>query len=166
MGFQSTPDFHKMLREFWRQNFFSSHFLHHDQPYVGAIEYVTALHSIGAQIYYLTGRDQLNMQEGTKRSLAYWGLPLTKDDRLIMKPHKGSHEDDVYKDLMMQKLILDLQIERGQIPKMWFFENEPAILHKLKSTTPDVRLIWVDTTHSGRAAPPMDLTCIRTPWVY
>ena len=58
MGFQSTPDFHKTLREYWRQHFFSSQFLHHDQPYVGAIEYVTALQDIGAQIYYLTGRDQ------------------------------------------------------------------------------------------------------------
>ena len=166
MGFQSTPDFHKTLREYWRQHFFSSQFLHHDQPYVGAIEYVTALQDIGAQIYYLTGRDQLNMRKGTIQSLSFWGLPLAEDTRLIMKPHKGSHEDDVYKDLMMQQLIRDLQSQRGHVPKMWFFENEPVILHKLKMTTPHVNLIWVDTTHSGRGQPPTDLTTVRAPWVY
>jgi hypothetical protein len=106
------------------------------------------------------------MYTGTVRSLSQWGLPLADDARLIMKPYKGSHEDDVYKDLMMQQLIHNLQTKHGHLPKMWFFENEPTILHKLKSTTPQVKLIWVDTTHSGRSAPPTDLATVRTPWVY
>lgn len=160
-GFKSSEEFGKTIRDFWRSRFFSSEYLHHDRPYEGSREGVDRLHRAGADILYLTGRDEKNMKSGTVESLKYWGFPLKfKDNRtanLIMKPIKGSIDDEVFKENEMQKLVEQYSDPHHDI---WFFENEPVIIERVRKTTPSVRVIWVDTTHSGRAGAPTDLTVV------
>jgi hypothetical protein len=148
-------EFGKTLRDYWRARFFSSNFLHADVPYAGSIEAVNKLHDAGAVVYYLTGRDQLNMGSGTIEQLRRWSYPLRADaSNLIMKPIKGSVEDEDFKEIEMKKLMSHYQ-------HIWFFENEPVIIHRVRVSTPHVKIIWVDTTHSGRAGAPDDLPILE-----
>lgn len=158
-GFRSTDEFHKKLRDYWRQNFFSSEFLHFDQPYVGAIEFVQGLKSAGVEVLYLTGRDAQNMRPGTLKSFAQHGLPLVSEEHLIMKPVKGSFEDEDFKDIRLRELLI-----ANPGAKIWFFENEPVILNKIIKSKLPVELIWTDTTHSQRELPPPHLPKIRPPF--
>jgi hypothetical protein len=156
-GLKSTDDFYMKIRDFWRKNFFSSSYLQHDRPYAGAIEYVQALASKGIEIYYLTGRDEQNMRLGTVASLAQWGLPvLNEHTHLIMKPVKGSAEDEDFKEMKLRQLM-----QKYERPSIWFFENEPLIIEKVVQSNLPVKVIWVDTTHSGRAAAPENLPVIQ-----
>jgi hypothetical protein len=157
-SFQAPEAFAKSIRDYWNQHFFSSSLLHEDKPYTGAVEYVNGLHRAGAEVWYLTGRDARNMREGTIRSLAQWNFPVANlDERLIMKPFKGSHEDEDFKDIQIRDL-------KAKAPKVWFFENEPVIIHKVRATSPDVQIVWVDTTHSRKASPPEGLPVVRDIW--
>ena len=166
-GIQVTEAFAKTLRDYWRSRFFSSEFLDADRPYPGSREAVLQLNEAGAQIIYLTGRDERNMKIGTVDSLKRWGFPLnfekpelhSNDDsmlpaNLIMKPIKGSIEDEEFKEIEMQKIVEKFKSRHRDI---WFFENEPIIIERVRSATPVVHLIWVDTTHSGRGENPTDL---------
>lgn len=157
-GVQNTPDFFRSLTNYWNEHFFSDNFLHMDVPYEGAAEYVTTLNNDGAHILYLTGRDEPHMKKGTLASLEKWGFPLTDpNQQLIMKPAKGALEDEVYKGMHIQTL-------KHLAPNVWFFENEPVIIRYVMTTSPEVRVVWVDTTHSGRENPPAGLPVVRERW--
>lgn len=142
------------LRDYWKQHFFSSDFLHVDKPYPGAVDYVNHIHKSNIPIYYLTGRDRANMEKGTLLSLQEVGFPLHSHDRLIMKPTKGALEDEDYKVSELKKL-------KNEAGSIWFFENEPTIIHQVRSSCPDINVVWINTTHSRRAEPPRDLPTIE-----
>jgi Haloacid dehalogenase-like hydrolase len=153
-GLKSSEGFYKALRDFWRRRFFSSDYLHIDRPYKGAIEYVQALSRSQIEIYYLTGRDEQNMKRGTLETLAFWGLPLADEStHLIMKPVKGSVEDEDFKELRLRDLSKKSSL-------IWFFENEPLIIDKVLKSSLNIRIVWIDTTHSGKANPPVGLPII------
>jgi len=158
-GFRSTDEFHKRLRDYWRRYFFSSEFLYFDQPYIGAIDFVNNLKLAGVEIMYLTGRDAQNMRSGTLKSFAQHGLPLNSAEHLIMKPVKGTYEDEDFKDIRLREL-LNLKPNT----KIWFFENEPVILNKIIKSDLPIELIWTDTTHSQRELPPRHLPVIKPPF--
>ncbi len=177
--FQATEDFFATVRDFWRSRFFSSDFLHNDIPYEGAVEYVQALAAAGLHIMYLTGRDDVNMRRGTLASLQQWGLPLADAEHdLIMKPAKGSVEDNIFKLKELQRLYNEPpqvsttpqpspaqnSLSHGAPPRIWFFENEPLIIHTVRDEMPHVQIVWIDTTHSRRAEPPSGLHVIRDVW--
>lgn len=149
--------FYKSLHEFWKESFFSNHYLHVDRPYQGAIEYVQALAQSQVNIRYLTGRDEKNMYEGTIKSLNQWGLPLNDKTHLIMKPTKGFLIDEEFKRTEILKI-------RSAVPNIWFFENEPAIIQAVEKSSPEVRIIWINTTHSRRAPNPTHLPTIPHEW--
>lgn len=154
-GLKTTLEFQKKLRDFWRAHFFSSNFLLSDRPYDGAIEYVRSLAEKQIEIYYLTGRDEKNMKAGTIESLKYHKLPLLSEHtHLIMKPEKGSIEDEDFKEVRLRAL-------KSKFSSIWFFENEPVIIERLLSSKIDVKIIWIDTTHSGKANPPTGLPVIK-----
>lgn len=156
--FQASQKFYKLVHDYWRKNFFSSDFLHADRPYEGAVEYVNALHDSGLRIFYLTGRDEANMKWGTIESLKKWGFPTYHiETNLLMKPTKGLLEDADYKDKAISTL-------KKQSTRIWFFENEPVIINRIRLSSPDVQIVWIDTAHSGRSGPPQDLHVIRDIW--
>lgn len=148
------PEFQHAVKEFWLKNFFSSHYLQYDEPYAGAIDYVKAVHKKGAQVVYLTGRDVERMGVGTEEVLRQWDLPLILGSAdLVLKPHKSMDDAEFKKDWFEEAL-------QGDYEKIWFFENEPVNIHLICEKCPSVEVIFMDSTHAGKAHAPTDLTTI------
>jgi len=142
-------DLFKAVRNFWRQHFFGNHYLVHDEIYPSANEYVQHLHALGADILYLTGRNAGSMREGTAKVLKHWGFPYFEDSKLYMKP-SDVQTDEGFK----AEKLLEIAPNYDHI---WFFENEPLIIELVRAKVPQVRIVYVDSVHSGRAQPPTDL---------
>lgn len=155
---QSTPEFVDTVRRRWRERFFSSHHLDKDILYPSALEYVTHLKNLGAEILYLTGRNSGYMREGTVRTLARHGFPLKADENLIMKP-SDVQADESYKATVLKDLIT-------KYDHIWFFENEPVIIELVRAQVPQVRLVFVDSVHAGRANPPSDLPTVKANYFF
>lgn len=146
-GIEGPLDFFESVRNYWRERFFSNHYLKYDKPYPGAIEFVQALAHLKIPIFYLTGRDRPDMFEGTVESLKQWGLPLTdKSKNLLMKPEKKFGEDEDYKVQVLKQLLADYK-------SIYFFENEPVIINQVIKHCPTVKIIFMDTVHSRREDP-------------
>ncbi len=149
---EGPQEFFKQVRDYWRSRFFSSHFLDHDQIYPAANEYVRHLHELGADVFYLTGRPETLMRSGTLSSLAKFGFPLVSDSRLLMKPLEVE-TDEHYKTTTLKSLA-------PKFDHIWFFENEPVIINEVRAAVPNVRIVFVNSVHSGRAPTPTDLPTI------
>ncbi len=138
-------DFLTDVMKYWELWFFHNDFLKHDEPMPGAVEFVRAIEALDADIMYLTGRDVPRMLDGTRKSLAAIGFPIEGDHiQIYLKPEK-SLEDAEFKSSVIKK------IARGY-HKVWLFENEPVILNAVSKTSPDVKMVFLDTCHSGREA--------------
>ncbi|MGH1468931.1 MAG: HAD family hydrolase [Bdellovibrionales bacterium] len=133
---------------FWKKHFFAGTFLPLDQPYDKVIELIKLMHSKGAVVLYLTGRDDHRMREGTLAQLKHWSLPLEKDSDLITKPHKGM-KDGEYKSGALLEIFKSYPQHH-----VFFFDNEPSVLKhcifpELDLYTP----IFINSTHSSRSTP-------------
>jgi len=140
------------VRNYWRKYFFSSHDLDKDKIYPSANEYVRHLHDLGADIMYLTGREEGPMRPGTIRALQAWGFPYLSDSKLMMKPSEVQ-TDENFKALVLKDLAKDYE-------HIWFFENEPVIIELVRPLVPQVRIVFMNTVHAGRAATPTDLPTV------
>jgi hypothetical protein len=137
---------------FWRERFFSDEYLETDQPFAGAPEYVQELYELGAHIYYLTGRDHLRMGVGTPRELLRWKFPLNVvRTKLLMKPQKGL-DDSQFKASELEKIS----------SARWFFENEPNIIHFVEAKLPLLNIVYMESSHSGKANPKSDWHKIKS----
>jgi hypothetical protein len=141
------------LRKYWRDAFFSNHYLDHDEMYPSASEYVNRLAEMGAEILYLTGRNDRCMRSGTLKGLAKWKFPLRDESLLLMKPD-AVEPDEEFKVTALKALL-------PQYDHIWFFENEPVIIDAVRKSLPSVQIVFVDTVHSGRAEAPKDLLVIQ-----
>jgi hypothetical protein len=151
---RSTLDFFEAVRLFWVENFFSNRYLHFDRLYDGALEFVQQLSDAGATIKYLTGRDQERMWTGTLALIKSLQLPLANEaTHLILKPHR-SLEDARYKTDILQNLS-------QRYPEIWFFENEPTSIIMVRKELPSIKVIFVDTVHSGQNEAPTGLPSIK-----
>ena len=138
--------FLEVIESFWRDEFFSDRHLHHDQPIPGALTFVRALYEAGSEIVYLTGRDVARMAAGTERSLLATGFPLCAERaRLILKP-EAAWDDAQFKLNILRELS-------PSYPRIWLFENEPVNLNLIARHCPEIGLVFIDTTHSGREEP-------------
>lgn len=138
------------VRDFWRKHFFSSGYLDRDLVYPSADEYVRHLHEYGAEIFYLTGRPDATMREGTLRALEKWNFPLADaNTHLLMKPNEAE-ADEHFKTTVLKTLV-------PRFDHCWFFENEPVIIHEVRAAVPQLKIVFVDSVHSGKAVPPDDL---------
>jgi hypothetical protein len=147
----------KTIRNFWRKHFFANHFLDRDEIYPSANEYVGHLHELGADILYLTGRGEGSMREGTIKMLKHWGFPFYAESKLYMKPRDVETDEGFKADVL-------LEIARGY-DHVWFFENEPVIIEQVRLKVPQVRVVYMNSVHSGRAAPPKDLPTIGMSYI-
>lgn len=154
----SSLEFFEEVRKVWVERFFSNDYLKYDQPYEGAVEFLQALHQAGVPIRYLTGRDRIRMGEGTVESLKQWKFPLFKEDHLIMKPHPGL-KDEEYKTRALEELSLTNHTT-------YFFENEPVIIHHVLKNLPEVKVIFMDSVHSGKADAPEGLPTLRMKYIF
>ncbi len=153
----SSLDFFREVRDYWRTHFFSSGDLHEDHIYPSANEYVRLVQSLGADILYLTGRPDSSMRAGTLRALSHWGFPLESDHKLMMKPSEVQ-TDESFKANVLKGLADDYDY-------IWFFENEPVIIEQVRALLPQIRIVFVDSVHAGRALPPTDLPSIGMSYV-
>jgi hypothetical protein len=143
-------------KTFWAERFFTSEYLAHDRPYEGAAGFVRKLHEIGAELIYLTGRDEPGMGEGTRTNLVRDGFPWnTERTHLLLKP---DFEQD---DLLHKKNAADYVRRQGKLVAS--FENEPLNLVALYEIFPDAMHVFVETICSDREANPCkDLYRIRS----
>ncbi len=138
-----NQDLHQALKKYWNEKFFSNEYLHYDTPYVGAIHFVQSLVSCGVTIHYLTGRDVTRMGNGTTEVLKKWGLPHSPE-QTHLKPRKDL-DDHLFKLEWMQKLA-----EKNPASIIYLFENEPVNINLVGDKIPQVRIIYMNTTHSRR----------------
>lgn len=151
----STPQFFKDVRDFWAERFFSNEYLHYDRPYDGAQSFVQALKNAGADVMYLTGRDEIRMGSGTREVLQKWDFPVEEHGcRVILKPHSGLDDAEFKKDIMVE---LD-----PKYSEIWLFENEPVNLHLISEHMPHVHLVYFDSVHSGQMEPPHGIRTLTT----
>lgn len=144
----------RQFRQFWSQRYFTSAYALADRPQPGAVDYVHACHSAGARVVYLTGRDEPNMGEGTRRSLLNHAFPLGFRTQLLMKP-KIDQSDRAWKLQAMEQLE-----DRGRVAAT--FENEPGNANLFAARFPDAVHFLLDTVHSADAEPP-SAALVRTP---
>jgi hypothetical protein len=137
------PAFFRDIHDFWAKCFFSDDFLHHDEPLPGAVDFVNGLRSRGAHIMYLTGRDVPRMMKGTRESLAARGFPIEGDDiQVILKPEAKLDDAQFKRDVLREAL--------GTYRRVWLFENEPVNLNLVARELPQIGLVYIVSTHSGR----------------
>jgi hypothetical protein len=140
---ETHHEFYRDLHQFWATCFFSDSFLHHDEPHPGAVGYVQKLHSVGAEIMYLTGRDVPRMLDGTKTSLREHGFPLDEAGiELRLKP-VADWDDAEFKVDVLRECA-------HRFSKIYFFENEPVNLNLVAEKLPEIALVYIDSCHSGR----------------
>ena len=136
-----------LAKPFWHDRFFSSTYLKHDRAYPGAVDFVKALHATGAQLVYLTGRDEPGMGSGTREILERDGFPLdSKQVRFFLKPQREG-DDHIHK----VNAIVEL---KGRAPVLASFENEPKNVVAMYRAAPEAMHIFVHTVSSDHPAEP------------
>jgi hypothetical protein len=132
-------------KKFWVQRFFRSAYLKFDKPYAGAAKFAVEMHRLGAELIYLTGRDEPNMGEGTRANLLRDGFPWQVErTHLLTKPAIE------ITDLEHKKSAAEFIKKRGKL--IASFENEPVNLVALYELFPDAMHVFVDTVCSDRGA--------------
>jgi hypothetical protein len=152
-GLEPSKPLLETVRNYWRSRFFSNSHMRHDLMYPGAEQFVNRLHAGGVDIFYLTGRSEALQREGTLLNLKSWKFPDLPLDRIMMKPTE-MQTDEKYKEIRLRELV-------PRYSRTWFFENEPVIIHQVRNSLPEVRIVFIDSTHSGKANPPKDLLTVR-----
>lgn len=148
-----NPKFWKSIHDHWADLFFSNDYLHHDEPMLGAVDYVHELRKRGAHIMYLTGRDIPRMLEGTAKSLKAFGFPLDPiHARLVLKPD-ANFADAPFKVEVLKEAAKTYD-------RIWLFENEPVNTNLVAKECPKVGIVFIDSTHSGREDVAADLVKI------
>jgi hypothetical protein len=143
IGLGTDTPFFLALSAYWTTQFFSNDFLHYDSPLPGASEFVGQINRAGADIMYLSGRHLPKMSEGTLQSLLQHDFPVaTANTTTVLKP-SADLDDAQFKLARLREVV-------GSYEKIWFFENEPQILNLISRQIPEIRLVFVDTTHSGK----------------
>lgn len=134
------------VKAFWQQRFFKSAYLPHDRAYPGAAEFTREVHRLGADIVYLTGRDEPNMGEGTRSNLVRDGFPWgTKGTHLLLKVAPE------VPDLDHKKEAAHYLRRHGEL--IASFENEPLNLVALYDLFPEAMHVFVETVCSDHEAP-------------
>lgn len=137
-------DFLHAAQAAWYEGFFSNDFLDLDFPLPGAVDFVEACLDRGAEVMYLTGRDVARMGIGTEKSLRQCRFPFDHPDvSLILKPSKEL-DDAEFKADVIEDLLHDYD-------HVWLFENEPVNINIVLDRAPNVKIIFVETCHSGVA---------------
>jgi FMN phosphatase YigB (HAD superfamily) len=153
--FENThPEFWRDLHEYWAMHFFTGDYFQHDEPIPGAVEFVNEMRAIGAEIMYLTGRDVPRMLDGSHKALIARGFPVNETDaQLVLKPH--AEMDDAYFKLAV------LQEAEEYYDRIWLFENEPVNTNLIAKECPEIGIVFIESTHSGREQPAHDVARIQ-----
>lgn len=134
------------LRHFWRATFFTDHFVKMDSVYPGAVELVKTVRKAGCLTFYLTGRDDPGMRQGTLQALASAGFPMPAEDVVLrLKP---TWEED---DLAFKTQLFDELRALGEV--VLAFENEPANANRFLHAFPTATVVLHATIHAPDPEP-------------
>jgi phosphoglycolate phosphatase-like HAD superfamily hydrolase len=133
----------KDLKGFWFARFFQNRYLLEDDVVPGAPAYCEEAAARGAEVVYMTGRDE-GMRQGTEASLERHGFPKpgTGKVRLILKPTFDA-PDFAFKTEVLRRLKSEGAVAAS-------FENEPAHVNLFREAFPESRHFLLETKHSGR----------------
>ena len=134
------------LRDFWAERFFSNAYLDFDKPYPGTSVFAQQLHQWGAELVYLTGRDEPRMREGTLRNLQRDGFPVGQPGTQLRMKLSAEGDDVEHKVAVAQNLM-----STGEVVAS--FENEPRNFEALFRAVPGAIHVFVDTVCSDKPAP-------------
>lgn len=143
----SLKDVLKDAKKFWGARFFTDEYLAHDHAYDGAPEFVQELHGMGAEIIYLTGRDEPGMGKGTRARLLQDRFPWERERTHLLL--KRSHELD---DLDHKLKAADYVKRTGALVAS--FENEPPNVVALSEIFPAAMHVFMDSVYSDKPALP------------
>ena len=150
---EQYPKFWDDVHKAWANGFFSNEFLTYDKPLPGAVRFVQDVLKLGADVLYLTGRDVPRMGTGTEASLKEAGFPLDGlRTKLTLKPKAGL-DDAQFKADEIVRLAADYK-------SLWLFENEPVNINAVLKACPQVKMVFVDTCHSGLETIPPEIAQI------
>jgi hypothetical protein len=148
------PELREKAKDYWRKNFFSNHYLWFDEPMKGAVEFVQLLHRLQVKIVYLSGRDEERMGTGTREVLSHFGFPTESDGAVVALKPNNSGEDESFKT---EWFAANKATDQRADASLWFFENEPLNIHRVLADHPEIQVVFLKTTHAGRAEPPDSL---------
>jgi len=150
------------FKNFWGQRFFHSDYVNRDEALPGAVDYVKNLHSLGAYIIYITGRDEPNMKKGTEAKLKADGFPYGVNRTfLIMKPISNTSLKNKTKDAKEYAELInktDKEFKSGAVSKaksfgnvIASFDNEPRHINLYYNAFHNQGqgvAVFMDTDHS------------------
>lgn len=130
----------EFIKKEWEKRFFSDEYQKFDLPLPGAKSYVNKVHSEGATIIYLTGRDVGRMLVGTTESLRLYGFPVGIVGTMMLVKEEFEQKDELFK----QEVVSYLK-RLGSVEAV--FENEPLNSNVLAKEFPEARSFLVLTQH-------------------
>lgn len=130
------------FEHFWRLHFFSSRYMHHDEAYPGAVEFVKTILSAGHEVAYLTARDVPRMGGGTLAVLHQAGFPVGESTHLFMKPFREESDVDFKRRAS--------SVLRSRFDVRVFIDNEPENLVMAAREFPEAQVVLFHTVMSAR----------------
>ena len=149
------------LVPFWNDRLFSSAYVLLDQPLPGASEFVQKLFALGAHIFYVTGRDEVNMRDGTLATLRRDGFPMDRQrSTLICKPQpilaglppnatQAEHNAHIRKsDVAYKERLFEIPRQAGRV--VLYLDNEQGQTRRWQTKYPEEAgvAVWMDTAQS------------------
>jgi hypothetical protein len=140
------PELVARAEAFWRDRFFTDHYLKHDVAIAGSVDFARACYDAGAILVYFTGRDLPFMGLGSFQSLRDLGFPIgVVGTELVCKPDAK---------------IPDEEFKRAEGPKLRrvgrvvaAFDNEPGNCNAFLEMNPEAESVFIDTQHLPGAPP-------------
>ena len=140
-----NPKLWAELQRFWADRFFSDSYLLHDRALPGSAAFVSACHTRGALIYYLTGRHVGGMEVGTVAALRSEGFPFWRGRCVLHLKPSIEMSDRAFKD----DAVGDVRSYQGEVVAT--FENEPGNANLFLRAFPDALHFLLLTVHSPGA---------------
>ena len=137
----------------WKKKFFDGKsLLKFDSLIEKSNIFIQKLHDNNIPIFYLTGRHYHSMFEGTLEQLNKYSFPVEKENVILKK--SSFIDDQIYKSEQIKMLSLNYDIVGN-------FENEYLNLAFMSLEAPNAIHVIVDSQHSGRPTPELDIPIYR-----
>ena len=141
------------VEKLWKKKFFDGVTLvKYDQLMKNSSSFVNLVHKNNIEVFYLTGRYANSMSIGTLEQLHKFNFP-SFENNLILKANPFE-DDQLFKAEQVRKIT-----ERYEV--VGNFENEYLNIAYMALEVKDAINVIVDSQHSGRPTPALDLPIYR-----
>jgi len=141
------------IERVWKKKFFDGvSLVHYDDTIKNSLNFVKTIEKNNIEIFYLTGRYWHSMRNGTIEQLKKFNFPF-KEKNLILKMNPFE-DDQLFKSEQIHNLSQNNEICGN-------FENEYLNLAYMALEAKDAINVIVDTQHSGRPTPSLEIPIYR-----